>query len=142
GRFAPPDAPADPIFERLRMNAPSQPRGETPMLADEEATLSPRAPRIPVPADAPAAETHTARPGEFRLPPKPASSPIPEKSRNGSTAPQPPRPSFNDAWPDPAQPRGEPSDAFARPNGDALRSALAREAENTPATILKSGVVD
>lgn len=146
GRFAPPETPSDPIFERLRMNPPSAQRGETPMLSDEEAPLSPRAPRIPLPADT-SAEEHAGARGEFRLPPKSVSPGEPEKSRNGMGSPQSQRSPFNETWPDAAPSRAEPGDSFARasdarPNGDALRSALAREVESIPVSILKSGVVD
>lgn len=177
-RFAPPpppggNAPNDPIFDRLRMNPQSghgpqgaARNGDTPMLHDEEAPLSPRAPRTPMPAEQQPDDSALARMlrgGEQT--PAPAPKPA-EKARNGATPPPvpaaPPRQSFNDVWPDePAPSRSAPdpfaaraSDPFTRMpeppappaarNGSALRDAIMREQEhaNVPVSILKSGVVD
>jgi hypothetical protein len=162
-------APNDPIFERLRNAPPAPPRPEsrqpeTPMLSDEEAPLSPLPPRHQRPAaDQPAHEdtmlARVLRGSEAR----PAARPQPEKARNGSPPPAPsapaahPRPSFNDVWPETAReehkadPFASRSDPFARqpeaaparPNGESLRDAILREEQaHTPASILKSGVVD
>jgi hypothetical protein len=115
-RFTPPPAPPaqpnDPIFERLRNTPPPQlplstrnneaRNAEHPMLADEEAPLSPRAPRIPAEQPAAAEDSMLARMlrgGDEGRPAKPA-----EKARNGAAsfpaAPaQQSRSSFNDVWP-------------------------------------------
>ncbi|HVY00860.1 MAG TPA: hypothetical protein VHA55_13825 [Pseudorhodoplanes sp.] len=151
-RFVPPEAPADPIFERLRMGQqqPMHRGAETPVLPDEDAPLSPRAPRIPpFPAEPamPAEAQPAARPSEFRLPQRPAAAPgAPDRSRNGAAA-QSARPSFEEAWPEPGASRAEMTEASprgveSRSNGEAVRSTLAREAERMPVSILKSGVVD
>ncbi len=140
-RFSPPsEAPTDPIFERLRMSQPgaqAHRSAEPPMLAEEEAPLSPRAPRIPFPAE----PAHNAAPERA---PRPS-----DKSRNGAPAPAVPAPqprmSFNDAWPSEQRPDPQPqksAESAPHANGDALRSALQREFESAPVSILKSGVVD
>jgi hypothetical protein len=164
---APPGQPNDPIFERMRHSPPAPPsrnearHAEPPILTDEEAPLSPlppRAPRIPVPAEQPAAEdsalARMLRGGEEHRTGKTG-----EKARNGAstttTGPSQSRSSFNEVWPsdatreegkvDPFAARNDPfarQPAQPRTNGEALREAILREEPNAPVGVLKSGVVD
>jgi hypothetical protein len=148
-RFAgAPEAPQDPIFERLRMERPGGHRNgaETALITDEDAPLSPR--RIPVPTLA-QAEPALDAPGlrDLRGPRAPS-----DKGRNGSAVePAPQAPAFDDAWP--AEPRAKPSNSSSRDtapstrmNGDASHHDTAHNSarghENAPVSILKSGVVD
>ena len=170
-RFTPPppppsgaSGPGDPIFDRMRHQTGQGPQSarhaEPPMLHNEEAPLSPRAPRAPYPAEQPAPDD-AALARMLRGGDKASDRPV-EKARNGATPPATPQPAprstFNDVWPDepsrsePDPFAARPSDPFARipeppapqRNGSALREAIMREQEHVsaPVTILKSGIVD
>jgi hypothetical protein len=132
GRYAPEEPPADPIFERLRMSGAAPQRVETQVPPEEDAPLSPRAPRIPpFPADAamPPEAQAGARNPEFRFPPKPPSAGAAAAEKPRNAAAQPSQPSFNDAWPEPGQPRADTVEET-------------RAADSASVAVLKSGVVD